>query len=107
MAVLATFQAGCDGRPAETLSAGGDPSQGAVAPAPSPNSRESTSIRSLVASEELILQLGTQIDLLNQSALNLCIPDSGSRPLFARRIRVVDLAAAAEGDSSQALPLDA
>ena len=74
---------------------------------PSSSDAAHTSIRSLVASEELILQLTPRMRLLNASVLNLGIPDASARPLFANQVSVVDLrAAGADRVDPKVSPLD-
>jgi hypothetical protein len=55
--------------------------------------RDDETIRGIVASEELILELTPRLGLLSRSALNLALPDEGAREIFAERVAVVDLAA--------------
>lgn len=52
-----------------------------------------TDIRSLVASEELILKLTLPVKQLSASMLNLQLPDHASRKLFYHRVSIADLVA--------------
>ena len=58
-----------------------------------PKAPAETDIRSLVASEELILKLTLPVKQLSASVLNLQLPDHASRKLFYHRVSIADLAA--------------
>ena len=57
------------------------------------STRDAESVRQLVASEELILELTPRLKTLSQGILNLRLPDHGSRTVFASSVRFTDIAA--------------
>lgn len=63
----------------------------AEAPVPLDNSLSADPVRRLVAAEELILELTTALDPLQQDLLNLVMPTEGSATLFAPQAELGDL----------------
>ena len=57
------------------------------------STRDAESVRQLVASEELILELTPRLKTLSQGVLNLRLPGYGSPTLFASSVKFTDIAA--------------
>jgi hypothetical protein len=67
--------------------------------------RDAERVRRIVASEELILSLGDELEQLTRSILNLQLPDPLARELFAARVDVADLRVAGAPSAAADAPL--